>query len=275
MTLQYKFKVETIIHEGRTTQSAIDEVKDLLKTTSLPVLQDEFITLFLLSCQNHASHTKNTIEAYFRIKKTAPHIFNHRDIDSDDDVMKAMKVMAYCSIPTRMENNVAIHFFKLMDNNYRNFDMTSVFKLSVMLTDITQRHDPPNEIIVVADMKGLGLMHLTCVKIGMMRTYFEFLQEGIPAKIKAIHILNANYVSEKILAACKLFMKSDLLTVTKTHPPEADMDQFYKDCVPAKCLPKECGGDLPSVQELNERTMEQFRELKGFFKEEENLRNLS
>jgi hypothetical protein len=93
MTLQYKFKVETIINEGRTTQSAIDEVKDLLKTTSLPVLQDEFIALFLLSCQNHASHTKKTIEAYFRIKKTTPHIFNHRDIDSDDDVMKAMKVM--------------------------------------------------------------------------------------------------------------------------------------------------------------------------------------
>jgi hypothetical protein len=55
-----------------------------------------------------------------------------------------------------MENNVAIHFFKLMDNNYRNFDMTSVFKLSVMLTDITQRNDPPNEIIVVADMKGVS-----------------------------------------------------------------------------------------------------------------------
>jgi hypothetical protein len=53
------------------------------------------------------------------------------------------------------------------------------------------------------------------------------------------------------------------------------MDQFYKDCIPAKCLPKECGGDLPSIEELNERSIEQFRELKEFFKEEESLRNVS
>jgi hypothetical protein len=93
MVLPFKFKAETIIKEGRTTQSAVDEIKDWLKTTSLPLLQDEFVVLFLMSCKNNVSDTQDTIQAYFRIKKNAPHLFNHRDIDSDDDVRKGMKVM--------------------------------------------------------------------------------------------------------------------------------------------------------------------------------------
>jgi hypothetical protein len=39
-------------------------------------------------------------------------------------------------------------------------------------------------------------------------------------------------------------------------------------------LPKECGGDLPIIEELNERSIEEFRKLKEFFKEEESLRNV-
>jgi hypothetical protein len=58
-----------------------------------------------------------------------------------------------------MDNNVAVFFFKLLDKNYRNFDMTTVLKLSTMLTDICQRYNPPNEVVLVADMKGVSLIN--------------------------------------------------------------------------------------------------------------------
>jgi hypothetical protein len=92
VNLPYKFQVKTIIEEGRTTQSALDEIKVWLSTTSLPQLQDEFIALFLSSCLNNVSETKNTIQAYFRIKNSAPDIFNNRDVDGDE-LKKATNVM--------------------------------------------------------------------------------------------------------------------------------------------------------------------------------------
>jgi hypothetical protein len=92
VNLPYIFQAKTIIEEGRTTQSALDEIKVWLSTTSLPELQDEFITLFLLSCLNNVFETKNTIQAYFRIKNSAPEIFNDRDVDGDE-LKKATNVM--------------------------------------------------------------------------------------------------------------------------------------------------------------------------------------
>lgn len=50
------------------------------------------------------------------------------------------------------------------------------------------------------------------------------------------------------------------------------MEQFSENHIPKKCLPIDYGGELPSFHELNEKTIERYRELKEFFKDEECLR---
>lgn len=52
------------------------------------------------------------------------------------------------------------------------------------------------------------------------------------------------------------------------------MNQFYKEWVPAACLPKEYGGELPPVEEMNKKMVQEFRELKPHFEAEEKLRKL-
>ncbi|XP_044261385.1 uncharacterized protein LOC123009261 [Tribolium madens] len=272
MALQYHFKAKSIVDEGRTTQTAIDDVKEWLKNTKLPQLPDELIVLFLLSCQNDVHCVRNTIQAYFKIKNEAPEIFNSRDIDSEE-LKKARKVVSCVSIPARMSNNTVIHFFKLNDTNYQNFDWVHAMKLSYMLLDVTQRRNPPNELVVVIDMKGVGFMHITRLKIGAAKKFLEFLQEAMPLKIKMIHILNSNYVFDKLISVVKFFIKSDLMSIIKTHPPETDMSKFYEDCIPSACLPKEYGGELSSIEEMNEKMIQEFRELKPFFDAEEKLRS--
>jgi hypothetical protein len=51
------------------------------------------------------------------------------------------------------------------------------------------------------------------------------------------------------------------------------MEEFHREWIPASCLPEEYGGMLSSVEILNQKTIEQFRELKPFFETEEKLRN--
>ncbi|CAH1380881.1 unnamed protein product [Tenebrio molitor] len=273
VNLPYKFQAKIIIEEGRTTQSALDEIKVWLSTTSLPQLQDEFIALFLSSCLNNVSETKNTIQAYFRIKNSAPEIFNDRDVDGDE-LKKATNVIASCNIHANMESKTVIHFFKLVDSDYRNFSLASTFKIANMLVDVSQRYNPPSDMIVVLDLGQAGWMHLTCLKIGLVKTYMDFIQQAIPLKIQAIHILNTSFVVAKAIRVAKMFMKSELMETVKTHLPGIDMEEFFEKYVPASSLPKDCGGDLPSVDELNKKTKEQFRELKEFYKMEEELRSL-
>jgi hypothetical protein len=92
MSSNYQFKAKTIIGEGRTTQAAVDEIKNWLVEASLPQLSEELTVLFLTSCKNDIAATQCTIKAYFRIKSEAPELFNDRDIDRED-LTKAMKTM--------------------------------------------------------------------------------------------------------------------------------------------------------------------------------------
>jgi hypothetical protein len=92
MSSNYQFKAETIIGEGRTTQAAVDEIKNWLVEASLPQISEELTVLFLTSCKKDIAATQCTIKAYFRIKSDAPEMFNDRDIDRED-LTKAMKTM--------------------------------------------------------------------------------------------------------------------------------------------------------------------------------------
>jgi hypothetical protein len=51
------------------------------------------------------------------------------------------------------------------------------------------------------------------------------------------------------------------------------MEEFHREWIPASYLPEEYGGMLSSVEKLNQKTIEQFRELKPFFEAEEKLRS--
>ncbi|XP_068901033.1 retinaldehyde-binding protein 1-like [Tenebrio molitor] len=272
MCSNYQFKAETIIGEGRTTQAAVDEIKNWLVEASLPQISEELIVLFLTSCKNDIAATQCIIKAYFRIKSEAPELFNDRDIDREV-LAKAMKTIICSNLPVRMPNNTVINFFKLTDTNYRNFNLVVSMKLAFMLLDVNQRTNPPDQVIVLIDIKGVNLMHLTCMRMGAIKKFIDFIQEGMPLKIQIIHVLNTNYVFHKGLDLIKIFMRNDLMALIKPHPPSMSMEEFHREWIPASCLPEEYGGMLSSVEKLNQKTIEQFRELKPFFEAEEKLRS--
>lgn len=87
MVLPFKFSVIDIIDQGRTTSKDIDLIKEWnmnLKEKCIPILSNELVTIFLLSCSNDINHTKKTIENYYKIKQLAPVLFNDRNTDSEE-----------------------------------------------------------------------------------------------------------------------------------------------------------------------------------------------
>lgn len=114
------------------------------------------------------------------------------------------------TMPTRTEQNYAVHYFKVHDPDYTKFDIVANIKLTLMLLEVTLEKDPPDGLVVVLDMDNIGLMHVTKLKLGFLRLFFEFLQEGMPLKLKQIHIFNTSFVYDKILALIKILMKKEL-----------------------------------------------------------------
>lgn len=76
-----------------------------------------------------------------------------------------------------------------------------------------QKNGPRDGAIFLFDMKNVGLMHLTRVNLSSIKKFFAYLQEGVPGKLRAIHVLNTVYFMEKVLAMIKPFMRADILKV--------------------------------------------------------------
>ncbi|KAF7287662.1 hypothetical protein GWI33_006007 [Rhynchophorus ferrugineus] len=272
LKLPYKFNIDDVLKENRTSKDNIEFIKDWLcktKHNSIPNIQDELIVIFLLSCDNDLELTKHTIEVHFICKKQCTQLFSERDI-TRDDLKKALRTVRISSLQRRTNENYAIHFFKTHDCNYLNFDLIPIMKLSYMLLDVTQEENLPNGLIVVIDMKGIGLMHLSRMKYGIMKHYFQYLQEGLPLQLKTIHVLNANYFFDKIMNIVRVFLKTHLIDMIKVHPSGMSKENLFS-YVPKQCLPEEYGGDLPSVEVLHERTIKQFVEKQNFWDIEEKM----
>lgn len=56
-------------------------------------------------------------------------------------------------------------------------------------------------------------MHVTRLKLGAMKVFFEFLQEAMPLKIQSIYIINATYIFDKMLALARAFIKNDMMAI--------------------------------------------------------------
>jgi len=56
------------------------------------------------------------------------------------------------------------------------------------------------------------------------------------------------------------------------HPPTTNPDKLFS-LIPKKCWPSDYGGDLPSSDELHEKTVQQFKEKQAFWTLEHEIRH--
>jgi hypothetical protein len=66
-------------------------------------------------------------------------------------------------------------------------------------------------LIIIFDMKNVGYRHLLQTSVGTLKAFFNYLQNALPAKLEAIHILNCTSIFDLVLAMIKPFLKSDII----------------------------------------------------------------
>lgn len=53
------------------------------------------------------------------------------------------------------------------------------------------------------------------------------------------------------------------------HYADIDWENFYDKHIPKSCLPSDYGGDLPSVDELSKKNLDELKNLADYFELEE------
>ncbi|CAH1111794.1 unnamed protein product [Psylliodes chrysocephalus] len=268
--MDFKFKPEDIFLEKRTNAEYVETITKWLpnvKEKYVPkTLSDEMMVLFLLSCTNDINLTKRTIISYYKLRKASPLIFDNRRVDCPE-IQSALKAVSFSVIPKPIEHKIIL-FIKLRDTYYKNAKVEYAIKIICMLLDVCQEENPPDTIIVVIDMYGFGVMHMTMLHIEALRTIFAYVQEACPIKLKTIHFVNSNLMLQKILSFCKIFMKQELIEKIHCHKGIDGLSNF----ISKEYLPQDYGGDRPSTEELRKTVYKKFEDKQTFWEAEEKMR---
>lgn len=112
----------------------------------------------------------------------------------------------------------AVIYHRLNNPKASNYNFDEAVKTYFMLLETCLYHQGPRPgLVCLFDMENVGLSHLLRVKIGTIRKFFHYLQEGLPAKLKAIHVLNAVSFFDKVLYLIKPFMRAEILNMVSIY----------------------------------------------------------
>jgi len=211
--------------------------------------------------------TKACITIFYTLRIGTPEYFVDRDINLPN-LRNALDTLEYGIFPVRDPNGYQIIFHRLHVYDASKYVFVDGVKLLAMAVEACLHVDgtAPGYIFLF-DLTGVRLSHLTRLSISAIRKFFVYVQEGMPVRLQAIHILNTRPIIDKIMMLIRPFLKKELLEMIHFHAP-GEMEQVYK-YLPKSCLPSDFGGELPTCEKLHVDFMEWMTRLRKVWDEDE------
>lgn len=250
----------------------LDCLKDWIrKQPHLPQnISDDQLKLFLHSCYYRLETTKKTIDTYYTLKTGVPEFFANRSLDAPG-MKHILNVVKFCTLPKLTNKGYAVLFAKLTNFETSQFVLDDAIKLLFMVVDshLKQKGLLPG-LIFLFDMTGVSLGHLTRINLSSVRKYFNYVQEAMPVRLKAIHIINVSPVMPHIMTLIRPFIHKQLVQYIHLHSSD-EVQKLYTS-IQREILPKDYNGEEASMDTLSKFTLELLREHADWFQEDEKMK---
>ncbi|KAB0791392.1 hypothetical protein PPYR_03192 [Photinus pyralis] len=266
--VKFGFSAGAIIQAGHVSDDDLQLLKIWQRETDLPQLTDEQLVLFLIATGSSVELCKATIETHFRIKTKTPVLFKDRNVQNED-LRKIARVMHFAVMPERYGGST-LFFSGLNDSNYRNLDFACFLRMNCLIVEAILQDNNPQDVIYAVDCRGSTFMHAWKINVHLLKVYFDYIQHGLPCRIKNVHFLHSNRVMHTIYNMFKPWIGQEISSKIKLHSSQESTNSFY-EWIPKRYLPKQFGGDLESIRVYHERTMKKLVELQFYFDAEQKL----
>ncbi|XP_031639373.1 retinaldehyde-binding protein 1-like [Contarinia nasturtii] len=140
------------------------------------------------------------------------------------------------SMPKLTKEGYQVLIYRLIDNDPSKINFADAIKGFCMFNDIRLSEDLLAEgYIVIFDMKGIRLGHISRVSMGPLRSFMSYIQNAHPARLKSIWICHAASFVNQVMSLVKPLIKSELMSLLHftTKGPQTIID---KDLLPESIL---------------------------------------
>ncbi|KAL7303038.1 hypothetical protein TKK_0004257 [Trichogramma kaykai] len=252
----------------RLTDDLLAELQSWAGGHGLPEVPPEQLAIFAHSCHYEREATLACMDCYYRLRAQVPDFFAARDPTSQAS-LNALKVVYFAALPKPDKQGNRIIFHGLADGAPSRYQFADSVKLLLMSMDASLHEVGcvPGHVFLF-DMRGVGIGHLTRLSLAGIKRFFEYIQDAMPVRLKAIHVLNCVWFIDRVLALVKPFMKKELMDILHLHT--GSVSEVYR-YIPPECLPKDFGGELDDIETLHQQHCRKLADLRDYFQEEERL----
>ncbi|GJQ85283.1 hypothetical protein Trydic_g23181 [Trypoxylus dichotomus] len=219
------------------------------KQSHLPKIDEIKIIIFLHSCYYKIEQAKTCIENFYTLRAHWPEFSQNRDINSKG-LQVSLQAVLLTVLPLRTKQNYVIMYSRLMDRNPDAYDTLNQIKLFDMSVWMWYKYEGPSDgQVLVIDMEGGTFSHLMRVNLVHLKKHMYYVQEALPVRLKAIHMINVSPITDKLVSMMKPLMKKEMMDLMHIH---SKIDSVF-DHIPKEALPNELGGQAGTFKELHDK----------------------
>nr|XP_018897718.1 PREDICTED: alpha-tocopherol transfer protein-like [Bemisia tabaci] len=223
-------------------QQSLQELRQLMQTEPdlyVP-LDDESLQLaFLRSCKFYPQNAFERMKQLYRLKTKHPKYFSNLVPSENKNVFSNNLLTVY---PNRDQHGRRILLAQL-GGKWKPKDVSLVeIMRGIMIIIEAAILEPRTQISgasLMVDVEGLTLQHIWQFTPGFAKMALDWVQDCLPARIKAIHIVNQPYIFNMLFSVFKPFIGEKLRNRIHFHGSDRSSILSHVD---AKCLPVQYGG---------------------------------
>ncbi|KAG7303751.1 hypothetical protein JYU34_012321 [Plutella xylostella] len=233
-------------------------------------ISDLDLILTFHCCGRSAQRAKQLLDLHYTLRTLFTHLFKDRQVD--DAILSAMDCVLWLPLETRSHDGCKVIYGRLVDYEPKKFNFSDDCRLAFMVMDLWQRAEGSwPGLVLLVDMQGVALAHLTRLDYHTLQEFFYYLQEAMLVNLKGIHFLNAPSFMDKVLFIIRPFMKKHLLDMMGIHQPGSRTLEKY---LPMEALPSDCGGKYMAVDDAKAMMRAKLLANRDYFSQE-NLKRVT
>uniref|UniRef100_A0A182LVQ2 CRAL-TRIO domain-containing protein n=1 Tax=Anopheles culicifacies TaxID=139723 RepID=A0A182LVQ2_9DIPT len=236
----------------------------------LPPITELELILFLHSNYYDLEAAQRTIECYYTFRTNCKNLFGNRNLETNA-IQTAMDVLDLCVLPEPTPEGYKVLLAKIVNPDASKFSLSSVLTFALMCVDILLWEEGcVNGSILIIDMDGIHMGHLPKLGIFTLKDLLYFIQEGLPIRLKGLHLVNVVPFIDRIMTMIKPFMKKELLQIFHLH---TKMQTIFPH-IPQHLLPADYGGTARSRKVLRDNLYNQTTECADFLAKYDTLKRV-
>ncbi|XP_044738954.1 retinol-binding protein pinta-like [Chrysoperla carnea] len=229
----------------------------------------ELLPIFLRGCKNDLERAKKKLDNFFTARTTVTEFFADRDPLSNE-IQLASQSFQIATIPKLSPSGHRVSFHKFTDVDASLFVTKDVFRYILMTADLRMLEEKAIAgDIFVFDVKHMGAGH--CTRLAqpvLLSKMLSLVQQAYPQRLAQIHLINTPNNIHTLVTLFKSCMKEKMRNRFNLHKEGFDLEEI----LPKDCIPKDYGGNLPSMQTLHDIGHKKITDNRDWFLKQNNIK---